>query len=169
MAKVTDPYSIMAKLGGEKQVVSDQGKATWNIGETGLPFADTSIIDYTNSHRHYDPKFEWMDLKEFMDIQWRVYEMGIERHNANLRADSSCRWDPWVLLSPSEYWTKTVTESKVAEITKLMNSGAVFNSLVVEIDKDGKLLDFQEGRHRSVALKRMGITKVPVWIVKKRF
>jgi hypothetical protein len=162
MAKVTDPYSIMAKLGGKKRVVSDQGKVTWNIGETGLPFADDSIFDYTNSHRHYDPVFEWMDLKEFMDIQWRVYEMNVNRNNEHGGTFA-------ILMRPSEYWVKTVTESKVAEITKLMNSGAVFNSLVVEIDKDGKLLDFQEGRHRSVALKRMGITKVPVWIVKKRF
>ena len=169
MAKVTDPYSIMAKLGGEKQVVSDQGKVMWNIGETGLPFADTSIFDYTNSHRHYDPTFEWMDLEEFMDIQWRVYAMGIESHNAKLQADRSCRWDPWVLLRPSEYWIKTVTESKVQEIIRLMTSGEVFSALVVEVDKNGKLLDFQEGRHRSVALKRMGITKVPVWVVKKRF
>jgi len=166
MAKVTDPYSILAELGGKEQIVSDQGKVSWNIGETGLPFADTSIFDYTNSHRHYDPAFEWMDLEEFMDIQWRVYEMNVTRHNARI-SNGKGTFD--ILMRPSEYWTKTVTESKVQEIAHLMNSGEVFRALVVEVDKNGKLLDFQEGRHRSVALKRMGITKVPVWVVKKRF
>ena len=160
-------YDQIPVLGGAEHIVCD-GVVTWNIGETGLAFADDSIFDFENRHRNYDCAFEWMDLEEFMDIQYRIYEDGILRHNEMLKREKS-KWDSWVLLRPSEYWVKTVTQSKVDGLIQKMREGVVFRALVVELDKEGKLLDFQEGRHRSVALKQLGIKKLPVWVCKKRF
>jgi len=151
------PYNQAPDLGGAERIVHD-GLVTWNIAETGLPFADDSIFDYTNSHRHYDAEFEWMDLDEFMEIQWRVYLKFGAPHREKKAP-----------LSYEEYWRKTVTQSHVDKLIDLMKNGEIFNALVIEVGKDGKLLDFQEGRHRSVALQQMGIKKIPVWIVKKRF
>jgi len=164
-----DPYSIKPELGGAEQLVDD-GTVIWNIGQTGLPFADTSIIDFKNSHRHYDMTFEWMGLEEFMDIQYRIYEMGILRHNDYIKKHPDNRDTLWVLLCPAKYWAQTVDKAHLEEIINLMTStGVVFDALVIELDKHGKLYDFQEGRHRSMALKELGKSKIPVWIAKKRF
>ena len=165
---MTELYYFVVSLGGEEQIVQD-GPVTWNVGQTGLPFADTSIIDFTNSHRHYDMTFEWMDLDEFMDIQYRIYAMGIERHNEYIKKDRKNRDSLWVLLKPSEYWAKTVGKAHLEKIIGLMTKGVVFNALVIELDKHGKLYDFQEGRHRAAALQELGVPKIPVWIAKKRF
>ncbi len=164
----SDPYSVKPNLGGAEQIVDDGG-ILWNIGQTGLPFADTSIIDFTNSHRHYDMTFEWMDLDEFMDIQYRIYAMGIERHNEYIKKDRKNRDILWVLLKPSEYWVQTVDKAHRKKIIDLMSSGKVFDALVIELTKSGKLYDFQEGRHRAAALQELGVSKIPVWIAKKRF
>jgi hypothetical protein len=143
----------MPALGGDPQIVHD-GDVTWNLGQTGLAFADSSIFDFNNSHRHYDAKFEWMDLEEFFELQYRIY--------------SKFSRDPHV-MDYIDYWRRTVSQENVKKLIDVMKSGAVFDALVVEVDKNGDLLDFQEGRHRSTALYQMGIKKIPVWIVKKRF
>jgi hypothetical protein len=161
------PYNVFPELGGKEHIVKD-GIVTWDIGSTGLPFADTSIFDYENRHRHYDVEFEWMGLQEFMDAQYQIYMESIERHNEYIRRERS-RDTPWTLLRKSEYWEKTPTQSKVRNIIKLMQDGEVFQALVIEYDNDGTLHDFQEGRHRSLALKFLGKERVPVWIVRKRF
>jgi ParB-like nuclease domain len=113
--------------------------------------------------------FEWMELDEFMDIQYRIYAMGIERHNEYIKKDRKNRDSLWVLLKPSEYWSETVGKAHLEEIIGLMTSGKIFNALVIELDKYGKLYDFQEGRHRAAALQELGVPKIPVWIAKKRF
>lgn len=150
------PYNQIPEFGGSDRIVHD-GPVTWNLGQTGLPFADDSIFDYMNSHRHYDATFEWMNLEEFMTVQWEVYLKFGAPHEKKAP------------LSYEEYWTKTVTQRHVDNLIQLMEKGTVFTALAIELDKQGKLLDFQEGRHRSMALKQLGIKKIPVWIVKKRF
>lgn len=166
MPEEDHPYFIIPSLGGARLQVRD-GVITWNLGETGLPFADTSIFDFENPHRHYDPKFEWMDLQEFMDIQYEIYMNNIIKHNDYIKRTNG-RDSMWPLLTKSEYWTRTADPGHVAKLIDLMKKGTVFAALVIEVDSDGKLLDFQEGRHRAAALKQLGIPKVPVWIVKKR-
>ena len=163
------PYQQVPELGGAEHLVYD-GEVCWNIGVTGLPFADTSIIDFDNSHRHYDMTFEWMDLEEFMDFQYRIYQQSIIEHNDYIKKDRSNRDSMWPLLNPHDYWTKTASQSHVDELTALMTStGVVFDALVIELDKSGKLYNFQEGRHRALACKQLEKRKVPVWIAKKRF
>ena len=161
------PYNVFPVLGGNEHIVQD-GIVTWDIGATGLPFADSSIADYENRHRHYDVEFEWMGLQDFMDVQYQIYMESIESHNEYIRKTRG-RDTPWPLLRKSEYWEQTPTQSKVRSIVKLMEGGTVFQALVIEYDHDGKLHDFQEGRHRSLALKFLGKQRLPVWIVRKRF
>jgi len=153
----SNPYNQTPKLGGAEQIIHD-GPVVWNIGQTGFPFADNSIFDYENSHRHYDPEFEWMPLEEFMRVQWKIY-----------RTFWRARSDDIAPLNYDEYWRQTVTQSHVDRLIELLSSGTVFDALVIEVDKAGNLDDFQEGRHRSVALQQMGIRKLPVWIMHKRF
>ena len=158
----SNPYNQIPELGGMERIVHD-GPVTWNIGQTGMPFADTSIFDYTNSHRHYDAEFEWMPLEEFKQARYRVYEKFFPwpveeayRHNARF-------------LSYSEYWKETFTQLKVDHLIELLSKGTVFDAFAIELDKDGEIMDYQEGRHRALALQQMGIQKVPVWIMHKRF
>jgi hypothetical protein len=162
MSEENPSYNILPELGGEKLVVSDSGKVNWNLALTGLAFADTSIIDFTNKHRHYDMKFEWMDLDEFMRIQHQIYEK-YARKNAKYHTGTG------PIRSFDDYWETTVSQKNVDNILELMKDGGLFNSFVIEIYKDDKLCNFQEGRHRAVALKSLGIKKVPVWIAKHRF
>lgn len=158
----THPYIQIPELGGAERIVHD-GPVTWNIGETGLPFADTSIIDFENSHRHYDATFEWMDLDEFMEIQHRIYLANVKVWNGGHPRN------PERVLNYTDYWSKTVHRDTVYHLIELMEKGTVFDALVIELDKNGKLMDFQEGRHRAATLKELGIPKLPVWILRKRF
>lgn len=153
------PYDVIPKLGGAEQIVQDD-PVIWNVGQTGLPFADDSIFDHLNSHRNYDATFEWMPIEEFMDAQYEIYAKFFPPRRSSNDAP---------FLKRKEYWAKTVTQSHVNKIIDLMKRGEIFDALVIELDKNGDLLDFQEGRHRSAALKQLGIKKLPVWIVKKRF
>jgi hypothetical protein len=157
-------YEVTPALGGDPQIVHD-GEVTWNLGETGLAFADNSIFEFKNSHRHYDATFEWMDLEKFMDIQYDIYHQNAVL--ANERKSQFMQRE--TILTKKEYWTLTVDRKHVQDLIDLIKSGKVFDALVIEMSKDGKVLDFQEGRHRAIALKSMGKTKVPVWVVQKRF
>lgn len=160
MGEKTDIYKIIPPLGGEPLVVSDRGLFAWDIGRTGMPFADTSIIDFDNRHRHYDMTFEWMDLEKFMEIQYKIYK----KFYRESRVNGGNR-----LMTFDEYWVNVpFKDEKMEAILDVIKAGEAFDALLIETDKNGSLKDYQEGRNRALVLQRLGIKKVPVWIAQDR-
>ena len=75
------PYAAFPELGGAKQLVCDGDRVVWDIGKVANNAqVQQSINDFDNPRRRFDVVFEWMDLEEFMEIQWRIYAKFSDRY-----------------------------------------------------------------------------------------
>jgi len=162
-----NPYIIFPDLGGAKQLVCDGDRVEWDIGKVANNAqVQQSINDFDNPRRRFDVVFEWMDLDEFMEIQWRIYAKFADRyahyHTGQLPTQTY-----------DEFWYGPRTMVKQWQVDGLVASmqtkGIVFEPLYIELFKEGTLDSSQEGRHRSLALKKLGVRKVPVWIATNRY
>ena len=161
------PYAAFPELGGAKQLVCDGDRVVWDIGKVANNAqVQQSINDFDNPRRRFDVVFEWMDLEEFMEIQWRIYAKFADRyahyHTGQLPTQTYDEfwYGPRTMVKP---W-------KVDELVELMQTkGVVFEPLYIELYEEGTLYDPQEGRHRAMALVKLGVKKIPVWIATHRF
>ena len=121
---------------------------SWMTGKTDLPIYDSEIQD--GSYR-YTSRFVWMDAKAFRDYQ--IKQIG-------LRADTG--------ISPRDRFYDLVDEKKVDRIRASIERGRELPAFFLEFDRNGDLVDEQEGRHRIVALIAMGVKDVPVWLFRQK-
>lgn len=131
--------------GGGGSIVTE-GNVKWDIGTTGLG-VDTYIKAKGATHESRADKdaiFSWVTTDTFLDMQ----------HDAIVKGGSK---------SSKEAFLAAASPTKIKELKSQMGSGNVFDSFAVEYDQHGKIKDFQEGRHRALAAKELGIRKLPVW------
>ena len=128
-------------------------RVNWNINRTGVPVFDTALdvqLAGRNS-RNYTCELIWISPAEFIDLQIRIFKEC--RHLPDPDADF------WRLIDPN--WVERLKTG--------IALGESFPSFVIELNKDGSLHAFQEGRHRIVAMQQLGIDKVPVWFCQNRW
>ena len=126
----------------------------FDVLSTDIPVFDSAIKNQYSKNRKYDMIFKPMDIDKFFKLQYEIFETG-----------QYAKKTPYT--GEVNFWLG-VDKETVEEIKEKMKEGKIFPSFVVEYDEKGNLTDFQEGRHRLVALKQLRVNKVPVWIAHKR-
>lgn len=115
----------------------------WDTTKTDIPIFDMSIVHADDPKKHYNCELKWLSLDEFLDWQCKT---------KNTTKEEFLGW---------------VGDDTVNSIIEGIKKGNPFNAFVLEFDEEGKLEDFQEGRHRIIAMKRLGIERVPVYFCKR--
>lgn len=115
------------------------GKIHWNLSKVG-------IEEYDSNKQEHASEFEWMDSKNFYDLQVSMFKMD---------------GDP--TLDATRLFWENIDPSNIANLIHQMENGNIFFSFVLLYSENGKLIDYQEGRHRIIACLILGIARVPVW------
>lgn len=149
---------LCEQAGGKVVRVNDEiacniDGVNFDVLSTDIPIFDSSIKNPENKNRKYDMRFKAMPIDAFLKLQYEIFETG--------------RYAEYPGSGVEKFWLAVSDEHK-ENIKKAMKEGKIFPSFVVEFDEEGNLTDFQEGRHRLVALRELGVSKVPVWIAYKR-
>jgi hypothetical protein len=118
---------------------------------TDLASFDESIHNKDNPHRNFDSEKVYLTPEEYIAIQKKILSKRPSNH------------------TPDHLFWSGVSKKRVEEIKKEILNGKELSAFVIEYNKDGSLTSFQEGRHRVVALKELGVNKIPVWLMKKRY
>jgi len=127
-------------------------EVNWNLDSTGFGVFDQSIKHPDNPYRKFDCELVWMSPDEYIEWQYKIIAI-----------------DPWAKgRSPKEFFYSGYNPGKAKSIENDINDGKQIDSLVIEIDKDGNPLPFQEGRHRVLVAKKNNIEKIPVWVCRRR-
>lgn len=139
---ILEVYAYNSEISLWERVVEKECSAievNWDTTKTDIPIFDMSIIYANDPKKHYNCELKWLTPDEFLD--WQCKTKGATK----------------------EMFLRGVMESTVNDIIKGIKKGNVFNAFVLEFDELGKLERFQEGRHRIIAMKRLGIERVPVY------
>lgn len=140
----------------------------WDIAKTGISKYDENIAatSTNNPHREYEASFKWMKLDDFIVSQKQILQSRIDKTKADYAARGK-RYDG--MPNGQMAWDLVYDPSVKDELKQQMQSGHEFHSLLLLENPDGSLDNsFQEGRHRSIALKEIGVQNVPVWTLRKR-
>lgn len=114
------------------------------IDKTDYGIFDESIKHPDNRHRSFDCEKKMLDIDDFID--WQVKIVGHKKFYMG------------------------ISDAHLTKLKKLIDDGEFeWFSFVIEFDNKGNLEDWQEGRHRAVLFKKMGIDKVPVYFCKRRY
>lgn len=120
------------------------GGISWDLKRVGIP-------EYDEPNPLYNKHFEWFPSEKFYELQISMFDLeGRHPHDA------------------IELFWGNIEPENVGKILCQMIDGNVFFSFILKYSYDGKLMDFQEGRHRIVACRVLGIEFVPVWIFKEK-
>ena len=114
-------------------------EVNWDTTKTDIPIFDMSILHADDPKKHYNCELKWLTPDEFLD--WQCKTKGVTK----------------------EMFLRGVMEGTVNSIIEGIKKGNMFNAFVLEFDESGKLERFQEGRHRIIAMIRLGIERVPVY------
>lgn len=149
---------LCEQAGGKVVRVNDEiacniDGVNFDVLSTDIPIFDSSIKNPENKNRKYDMVFNPMDIDKFFKLQYRIFETG--------------QYAKTPYTGEVNFWLG-VDKDTVKEIKREMKEGKIFPSFVVEYDEKGNLTDFQEGRHRLVALKELRVSKIPVWLAYRR-
>ena len=138
-------YEPFIRIKSNTVVEKECGTVEVNLDttKTDIPIFDMSILHADNPKKHYNCELKWLTPDEFLD--WQCKTEGTTK----------------------EMFLRGVMESTVNSIIEGIKKGSVFNAFVLEFDESGKLERFQEGRHRIIAMKRLGIERVPVYFCKR--
>ena len=129
-------------------------KVNWDRSRTDIPIFDNSIIYKHNPHRDFNMKLRWISPQKFIEYQYEMLE----------------KYSPYEPSIPGiESFWKGLTRVDVNNIKEAIKQGKQFYAFVIEFDKKGNLLSFQEGRHRAVAMMELGIKRIPVYFAYRRY
>lgn len=117
-------------------------KPKW-LNRTDLGIFDESIKHPDNPYRKFDCEQIHLTPDEFIKFQKKMIG--------------------------SKAFEKGIHEKHKDTLKKLIKDKEFdWFSFVLEFDKKGNLENFQEGRHRIVVMKELGIKKVPVYFCQRR-
>jgi hypothetical protein len=116
--------------------------------DTGLATFDAYLHNKDSPHRNFD--FERIQLTpdEYMETQKKILS---KRGNGE------------------KLFQIGIDRGHVDRLKKAILEGKEMPTFVIEYDKQGNLTGFQEGRHRVIAMKELGVEKIPVVLMKKRY
>jgi len=117
---------------------------SWDLKKIGIP-------EYDDPNSLYNRHFEWFQSEKFYKLQVSMFDIGgTYTHDA------------------IELFWGNIEPENVGKILCQMLDGRTFFSFMLKYSSNGKLIDFQEGRHRIVACRVIGVDVVPVWIFKEK-
>jgi len=117
---------------------------SWDLKKIGIP-------EYDDPNPLYNRHFEWFQSEKFYKLQVSMFDIGgTYTHDA------------------IELFWGNIEPENVGKILCQMLDGRTFFSFMLKYSSNGKLIDFQEGRHRIVACRVIGVDVVPVWIFKEK-
>jgi len=152
--KKTDE-SKFSKLSGKL----GKHEAYWRA-ETDAPPLDRTLDDPLGEESRFDVALTEMTPDEFLDTQFEQAKAAgsgrIERDK--WQRPSSFKLDRAVGIMKGEY----------ADPRGYYKSGTKLPLVYVEYGPEGELTGWQEGRHRALAAKEMGLDMMPVLIAKRR-
>jgi hypothetical protein len=119
--------------------------------ETDLPIFDSSLHNKESPNRNYDFEKTSITPDEYIKIQEKILSKRTTSKTGH------------------ELFWNTADRKHIDRIKKSILEGKEMPRFVIEYDKDGALTGFQEGRHRIIAMKELGVEKVPVFLMKKRY
>jgi len=151
------------------------GEVTWDFMDTTDDFYNDELrrmIPRGKKHGEFESKdfimnFIWMDVDEYIRHQIHALKFDDPADRAFSAAISGMDYDEY--LEDPDYDPMTafvmssdqdVVDSIVYDIT---TASAIFPVGILVYLKDGVMSDYQEGRHRSLALHKLGINFIPVW------
>lgn len=137
---------------------SPNAEITWELNRTGLPLFDEIFFNPDNPKRKYDGYLVTLPLDTFID-----YQIHAMMQNPRVRETVSKR-----NYTPRDVFYEEASEENIDKITDLIKQGERFHPLALEFDTEGNITNFQEGRHRALALKELGFEEIPVWLMKER-
>ncbi len=139
----------------DDRVLCEVDGVVFDVTETGIPVFDSAIREPENRYKKHTAEFRALSPEELMELQYRIFETGYyERVSPHIPGEK-------------KFW-RSVVRSNVEHLKEEMREGEAFKSFVVEKDEEGELTDYQEGRHRLVALQELDVDKVPVFIARKK-
>ena len=145
-----------------KPTIVKTGPVTWNISKIDLPIYDEVIHAIGTpqaKHERYIPSFKWTTLDYF-------YKMQVKQLHMRRKYDKEYTGKNYGIYA----FHHGIIEDHVKNLMRMMTGGKeIFPAFYLEFDKNGKLLDYQEGRHRILALKQLGIKYVPVWSFRRKY
>jgi hypothetical protein len=116
-------------------------KINWDTSSVGYPGYDKSIA----GSGKYIAALKYMSPDDYIKLQ-----MNIES-------------DKWGTDKGEWAFNSGIQPDKILGLKSDMLRGDVFKTLFIERDSSGKLMPLQEGRHRAVSAKELGIGMIPVW------
>jgi len=150
------------------------GVVTWDLMNTTDEFYNDVLSSAKPSgtpgvfkSKHFAVKLVWMDVEEYIDYQIRIlhyndpaqlaFDLAISGESHEDYLDDP-DYDPFIGFEMSA--SADVVQSIVNGIAHKVS---IIPAGILIYEKDGTLSDFQEGRHRSLALHIMEIPLLPVW------
>ena len=130
-------------------------RINWDLYDTDLPLFNSAIKHPDNPHEKHTCELKWLTPEQYIKAQ----EESIRRFYRDTKRPQE--------RSANELFWSGYFPPHAKKIEEAMLRGDKMPTFVIEVDEEG-VTQFQEGRHRIIAARHLGVERVPVWICKRR-
>lgn len=176
---VTTPVTTPSDFAYRDGYAYNDGVVTWDLGCVTDEFYEHILREMKPTgkrggfvSRQFEVELVWMRVDDYIDNQIRIlnyddpaqfaFDLAINGEPHEDYIDDP-DYDPFIAFEMSA--SSDIVQSIVNGIA---NNTSVIPVGIMVYKQGGDLSDFQEGRHRSLALHIMDIPLIPVWVFKRR-